>query len=141
MLGCTTQLEAKRLEKGQGFEFLVYRFKAGRRWVRGKSLKAFKDKVREKTKRTRGASLRTIVEELSAMIRGWFGHFKHARSSTFKSLDGFIRRRLRAILRKHEKRPGMGLCQAHHRHWPNAYFANLGLFTMATAHQQASQFR
>jgi RNA-directed DNA polymerase len=128
------------LIKGQGFEFLGYRFEAGRRWVRDKSLKGFKDKVREKTKRTRGESLRTIVEDLTPMISGWFGYFKHARQSTFQPLDGFIRRRLRAILRKQEKRPGMGLCHDDSKRWPNVYFANLGLFTMATAHR-ASQSR
>ena len=129
------------LVDGQGFEFLGYRFEAGRRRVRDKSLKGFKDKVREKTKRTRGESLRTIVEDLTPMIRGWFGYFKHATKSTFQPLDGFIRRRLRAILRKQEKRPGMGRCHDDHRRWPNVYFANLGLFTMATAQQQASQSR
>lgn len=129
------------LINGQGFEFLGYRFETGRRWVRDKSFKGFKDKVREKTKRTRGESLRTIIEDLSPMIRGWFGYFKHAQPSTFKILDGFIRRRLRSVLRKQEKRPGMGRCYDDHRRWPNAYFANLGLFTMATAQQQASQSR
>ena len=128
------------LVKGEGFEFLGYRFEAGQRWVRGKSLKGFKDKVREKTKRTRGESLRTIIDDLTPMIRGWFGYFKHADRTTFGSLDGFIRRRLRAVLRKQEKRPGMGRCYDDHRRWPNAYFANLGLFTMATAHR-ASQSR
>jgi len=128
------------LVKGQGFEFLGYRFEAGQRRVRDKSLKGFKDKVREKTKRTRGGSLRTIIEDLTAMIRGWFGYFKHAERTTFGSLDGFIRRRLRAVLRKQEKRPGMGRCHDDHRRWPNAYFANLGLFTMEAAHR-ASQSR
>ena len=33
-------------QRGQGFDFLGYRFEAGCRFVRGKSLKAFKDKVR-----------------------------------------------------------------------------------------------
>ena len=42
---------------GQGFDFLGDRFEAGRRFVRTKSLKAFKAKVREKTKRTRGDAL------------------------------------------------------------------------------------
>ena len=128
------------LVKGQGFEFLGYRFEAGRRWVRDKSLKGFKDKVREKTKRTRGESLRTIIDDLTPMIRGWFGYFKHAGRPTFKPLDKFIRRRLRAVLRKQEKRPGMGRCHDDHRRWPNAYFANLGLFTMEAAHR-ASQSR
>jgi RNA-directed DNA polymerase len=128
------------LVKGQGFEFLGYRFEAGQRWVRDKSLKGFKDKVRDKTKRTRGESLRTIIDDLTPMIRGWFGYFKHAHPHTFTNLDGLIRRRLRSILRKQEKRPGMGRCYEDHRRWPNAYFANLGLFTMATAHR-ASQSR
>ena len=39
---------------GQGFEFLGYRFEAGKRWVSNKSLQGFKDKIREKTRRTRG---------------------------------------------------------------------------------------
>jgi RNA-directed DNA polymerase len=37
------------LQPGQGFDFLGYRFEAGRRFVRDKSLTAFKDKVRAKT--------------------------------------------------------------------------------------------
>ena len=84
---------------------LGYRFEAGRRWVRHKSLKGFKDKVRENTKRTRGESMRTTIDELTPMIRGWFGYFKHAHPHTFTNLDGLIRRRLRSILRKQEKRP------------------------------------
>ncbi len=115
--------------EGQGFEFLGYRFEAGRRWVRKKSLQGFKDKVREKTKRTRGDSMHSIIADLTPMIRGWFGYFQNAYKSTFQRLDGFIRRRLRSILRKQEKRPGMGCCHDDHRRWPNAFFANMGLFT------------
>ncbi len=129
------------LVPGQGFEFLGYRFEAGGRRVRDKSLKGLKDKVREKTRRTRGDSMRTIIEDLSPMLRGWLGYFKHAHRHTFSTLDGLIRRRLRAILRKQEKRPGMGRCYEDHRRWPNAYFANLGLFTMSQAHHYASQSR
>ena len=44
-------------QPGQGFDFLGYRFESGLRFVRKKSLKAFKDKVRAKTKRSRGVSL------------------------------------------------------------------------------------
>jgi RNA-directed DNA polymerase len=118
---------------GQGFEFLGYRFEAGKRWVRKKSLQGFKAKIREKTRRTRGDSLSKIIADITPTIRGWYGYFKHAYRSTFPRLDGFIRRRLRAILRKQEKRPGMGLCRADHTRWPNAYFAKLGLFTMTQA--------
>lgn len=43
--------------EGQGFEFPGYRFEAGKRLVRKKSLQGFKDKIREKTRRSRGDSL------------------------------------------------------------------------------------
>jgi RNA-directed DNA polymerase len=59
-------------EPGQGFEFLGYRFEGRRRFVRKKTLKAFKDKVRAKTGRTRGESLERIIGELNPMLRGWF---------------------------------------------------------------------
>ena len=45
-------------ERGEGFEFLGYRFEAGGRRVRKKSLERFKDKIRAKTGRTRGDSLK-----------------------------------------------------------------------------------
>lgn len=126
---------------GQGFEFLGYRFEAGRRWVRDKSLKALKAKIRSKTRRTEGNSLREIVRGLNPMLRGWFNYFKQAQSGIFRILDGFIRRRLRALLRKQERRPGAGRCMADQRRWPNAFFAAVGLFTMTEARQAASQSR
>lgn len=129
------------LLEGQGFEFLGYRFEAGKRMVRKKSLQGFKDKIREKTRRTRGDSMARIIADLTPTIRGWYGYFKHACRWVFPRLDGFIRRRLRAILRKQDKRPGLGRCHADHKRWPNAYFAGLGLFTMTEAQMSASQSR
>jgi RNA-directed DNA polymerase len=128
-------------EPGQGFDFLGYRFEAGRRFVRKKSRDAFKDKVRAKTGRSRGVSLGRIIADLNPMLRGWFGYFQHAVPSEFRLLDGFIRRRLRAILRKQEKRPGFGRSPDDHQRWPNAFFADRGLFTLATAHYNARHSR
>lgn len=128
-------------EPGQGFDFLGYRFEAGHRFVRKKSLKAFKDKVRAKTGRSRGVSLGRIIADLNPMLRGWFGYFQDAVPSEFRLLDGFIRRRLRAILRKQDKRPGFGRCPDDHRRWNNAYFATMGLFTLTAAHWQARHSR
>jgi RNA-directed DNA polymerase len=134
-------------QPGQGFEFLGYRFEAGRRLVRTKSLKALKDKVRAKTGRSRGASLARIIVDLNPMLRGWFGYFKHATPALFgvqpapAKAGGFVRRRLRAILRKQEKRPGIGRCKADHQRWPNAFFAAHGLFTLHAAYAQARHSR
>lgn len=128
-------------QPGQGFEFLGYRFEAGRRWVRRKSLKAFKDKVRGKTRRTEGKSLRQVIASLNPLLRGWFGYFRHAYRTTFDALDKLIRRRLRAMLRKQEKRPGRGRTFADQQRWPIKFFATAGLFTLADAWRQASQPR
>lgn len=123
-------------QPGQGFEFLGYRFEAGHRFVRKKSLKALKDKVRAKTKRSRGDSLARIIADLNPALRGWFGYFKHATPTLFRNLDRFVRRRLRAVLRKQDKRPGFGRCKADHLRWPNAFFETQGLFTFYTAREQ-----
>lgn len=128
-------------QPGEGFDFLGYRFEAGRRDVRKKSFQRIKDTIREKTRRTRGDSLECVVADLNRTLRGWFGYFKHARSRTFQRLDQMIRRRLRACLRKQQKRPGMGICRADHRRWPNAFFANAGLFALHTAWHTARQSR
>ena len=128
-------------QEGQGFEFLGYRFEAGRRWVRRKSLRAIRDRIRMRSKRTRGDSLARIIADLNPTLRGWFNYFKHAHPMTFSGMDGFVRRRLRAILRKQEKRPGMGRCRDDHQRWPNKFFATQGLFTMVTARELASQPR
>jgi RNA-directed DNA polymerase len=118
---------------GEGFEFLGYRFEAGRRWVRKKSLTRLKDRIRERTRRTRGESLERIVASINPVLRSWFAYFKHAHPYTFDLIDKLVRRRLRAILRKQEKRPGFGRCRADHQRWPNTFFAQAGLFALHTA--------
>ena len=120
-------------QPGDGFEFLGYRFEAGRRLVRKKSLARLKDGIREKTRRTRGQSLARIIADLNPMLRGWYGYFKHAHPRTFPAVDGFTRRRLRALLRKQAKRPGSGRCLADHQRWTNAFFAEAGLFALNMA--------
>jgi len=118
---------------GEGFEFLGYRFEAGRRFVRDKSLTRLKDGIRAKTRRTRGQSLARIVADLNPVLRGWYGYFQHAHPNTFRGVDQFVRRRLRAVLRKQARRPGFGRCLADHQRWPNAFFADAGLFALHAA--------
>jgi RNA-directed DNA polymerase len=126
---------------GQGFEFLGYRFEAGRRFVRKKSLNRFKDTIRAKTRRTRGDSLARIIADLNRILRGWFAYFKHAHPRTFIVLDKFIRRRLRSVLRKHDKRPGFGATRDDHQRWPITFFADAGLLALHTAWRNARYSR
>ena len=121
-----------------GFEFLGYRFIKHRRFPRKKSLAKFKDTIRSKTKRTNGNSLQAIIANVNRTLRGWYEYFKHSWRTTFPELDGWIRMRLRSILRKRTGRRGRGHGLDHHR-YPNAFFAGHGLFSLAMAHACESQ--
>lgn len=124
----------------EGFEFLGYHFERGKRWPRDKSIKKLRDAIRAKTPRKHGHSLRVIIANVNWTTRGWFEYFKHASYvNTFRGLDGWIRRRLRRILlKRHKKHRHNGLGNAHHR-WPNAFFAEQGLFSMEAAHVRLRQ--
>jgi RNA-directed DNA polymerase len=122
----------------EGFEFLGYRFVKHRRFPRRKSLGKFREAIRGKTRRTDGRSLSMIIADVNRTLRGWFEYFQHSYPTTFPSVDGWVRMRLRSILRKRAGRKGRGRGADHHR-WPNAFFAEQGLFSLTTAHALACQ--
>jgi RNA-directed DNA polymerase len=121
-----------------GFDFLGYHFERGLRWPRAKSLRKFKDTVRAKTQRRNGHSLDAIIVDLNRTLKGWFDYFQHSHKSTFPRLDQWMRMRLRSILRRRHHRQGQGRGWDHLR-WPNAFFAEHGLFSLAAAHAQVRQ--
>jgi len=121
-----------------GFDFLGYHFRGTKHWPREKSVRKLKDTIRAKTKRNHGDSLREIIGSLNRTLRGWFVYFQHSRPWIFHRLDGWIRSRLRGILRKREKRRGTGRRWDHQR-WTNAFFAEQGLFSLEQAHVLARQ--
>lgn len=123
-----------------GFDFLGYHFERGYRWPREKSLKKFKETIRQKTPRLRPGGTDEIIEDVNRTLRGWFGYFKHSHWTTFEPLDGWIRQRLRSILRKRRKRKGRARGRDHQR-WPNDYFVALGLISLASARAQAANSR
>jgi RNA-directed DNA polymerase len=65
--------------------------------VSDKSIDRLKDKVREITRRNRGVKFETVIKELNAAIRGWTNYFRLANVwlTTFRDMDGWIRRKLR----------------------------------------------
>ncbi len=123
-------------QKG-GFDFLGYHFERGYRWPRKKSLDKLKETIREKTKSGRPGNLKDIIREINHGTRGWFEYFKHSQNTVFKPLDGWIRQRLRQILRRRHKGSTRAACRDYQR-WPVAYFAKLGLISLALARDQAS---
>ncbi len=123
-----------------GFDFLGYHVYQGRRWPRKKSIKKLRDAVRRHTRRANGHSLAAIIDRINPILRGWFEYFKHSHRTTFRPIDGWVRMRLRSILRKRAHRRGRGR-GADHQRWPNSFFAEHGLFTMVEAHAAAIQSR
>jgi RNA-directed DNA polymerase len=76
-----------------------------RRRIAPQASARFKARVRELTRRTRGASLPQIVKELSVYLIGWRGYFGFCQTPwVLRTLDEGIRRRLRAIAWKQWKR-------------------------------------
>lgn len=139
-----TKTKIVGIDARNGIDFLGYHFRRSRRkpnkinrWPRTKSLKRVRESLRPHTRRTNGDSLSYIITKINPILRGWFEYYKHSTIlSDLRALDGWVRQRLRSILRKRRKRKGRGR-GADHQRWPNAYFAALGLFSVVTAHAQA----
>jgi RNA-directed DNA polymerase len=125
-------------QSGASFEFLGYHFEKGTRWPRNKSLKKFKDTIRRKTARSNGHSIAEIIADINKTSKGWFEYFKHSHWKTFKPLDGWIRRRLRSILRGYSKGKGISRGKDNIR-WPNQHFQGLGYFSLYDAHRALLQ--
>jgi RNA-directed DNA polymerase len=144
-------------------KFLGFSFTGGRepkRRIAPQALRRFKERVRELTRRTSGRALTQIVEKLADSLIGWRGYFGFCQTpSVLRSLDKWVRRRLRAIvwtqwkrgrtrfaeLRRHGVGPDLAAQTAGSPHgpWrlsnspalaialPNAFFRALGLPAVA----------
>jgi RNA-directed DNA polymerase len=114
----------------EGFDFLGWHFRGGKKWPRKKSLQKLQEKLRPLTRRTHGWSLGEIIARANPILCGWHGYFRESHPTGLRGPDGWLRRRLRAMLRKREKRPGYGLSEADSRRWPNRWFAARGLYSL-----------
>ena len=141
--GLTLHPEKTRIvdarQKNAGFDFLGYHFERSLRWPRAKNVKKLKETIKPKTKRTNGQSLQAIITNVNRTLKGWYQYFKHSHWTTFEPIDGWIRGRLRSILRKRSRKRGRARTLGDHHRWPNAYFAEQGLFSLVTASAQERQ--
>lgn len=124
-------------QPGAEVDFLGYTFKrTGKgkliRLPRKRSMQRLKESIRKHTQRTTGVSLVGTIERVNRTVRGWYNYFQESIPTVFPEVDGFIRRRLRAILLKRHRTPGFGTASAHQR-WPNSYFAAQKLFSTTVA--------
>lgn len=87
-----------------GFSFYYRKGKFKIR-IHDKSIKRFRDKIRDITNRNRGISIDERILRLNDSIRGWINYFGIADAKRkLKILDSWIRRRLRACLWKQWKK-------------------------------------
>jgi group II intron reverse transcriptase/maturase len=97
-----------------GFEFLGYKIKRGKRlylpatkirsqarsgglyaYPREKSIRRFKDEVRQRTKRRVPLATEQLIEALNPLLRGWGEYYKRAHvRKLFNQLDRWIVRRI-----------------------------------------------
>ena len=89
-------------------QFLGFTFsKRLNRKISSKSIKRFKDRIREITCRVRGRRVEVIVKELRRFMLGWQAYFDITEvRSILKELDSWMRRRLRCYLWKQWGRRG-----------------------------------
>jgi RNA-directed DNA polymerase len=124
------------------FEFLGYQFwRSGhdgkiKRYIRPRSMQKVKRRIKPMTKRTNGRCLPAIIARVNPVLRGVYGYFQQAAMVSLEALDGWVRGRLRSILRQRSKRRGRARGNDHHR-WPNHYFEELGLYSLARAQAEA----
>jgi RNA-directed DNA polymerase len=72
--------------------------------IHWKTIKRFKERVREITARRRGKSIGQVIDELNEYMRGWWNYYGISESyNRLRPLAHWIRRRLRAVIWKHWK--------------------------------------
>jgi RNA-directed DNA polymerase len=80
--------------------------KTSRVRVAPQSVERIREKLRQKFREGRGRNLRTFLEGLKPLLRGWAGYFSVADTrQVFEDLDQWIRRKLRCMEWRKWKRP------------------------------------
>src|SRR5499427_7131515 len=100
--------EAKSaVARPQERKFLGFSFSTGpevKRVIAPKALDRFKRRIREITRRAKGVSIETTIEELAPYMRGWRSYFGFCETpEVLVYLTRWVRRRLRCALRRQWK--------------------------------------
>jgi RNA-directed DNA polymerase len=128
--------------------------------VAPKAIRRLKDQLRILTRRSWGVSMEYRIDRINRFTTGWMAYFRLADAErTFRSLDGWLRRRLRQVRWKEWKTTAAkrhnlrirGISESNVRKWggsskgywrvagskvlqvslPNAYWNRLGLKTLS----------
>ncbi|MFC5467298.1 group II intron maturase-specific domain-containing protein [Cohnella suwonensis] len=74
-------------------------FRLGRRYPSDKAKRKFKERVKEITRRNQTINVEKLIKKkLNPYVRGWGNYFTQGNGiAFFREMDGWIRRRLRAV--------------------------------------------
>src|SRR5256712_8533250 len=90
-------------------KFLGFSFTAGpevKRVIAPKAVDRFKQRIREITRRAKGVSMKTTMEELAPYMRGWRSYFGFCETpEVLIGLTRWVRLRLRSALWRQRKTP------------------------------------
>jgi RNA-directed DNA polymerase len=130
-------------EGRDGFDFLGCHFRArmsGRlweqrrivryylhRWPSQRAMKRLRGKVKARTGRNRTGvrDIRTVIDELNPILRGWGNYFRTGNAANkFTQVDGYVIRRLRSLM---IKKRGRNLHAGQTQQWTEDWFNGLGL--------------
>jgi RNA-directed DNA polymerase len=90
-----------------GYSLWVAPDGVAKRKVAAKPLLAFRQRIRELTRRSGGRSMKEVVEQLRSYVLGSKAYFLLAQTpGVWRELDEWLRHRLRAIQLKHWRRVG-----------------------------------
>lgn len=87
-------------------KFLGHRLLAGGTLtIAPQSLDRAKARIRQLTRRNRGVSLERVIGDLNSFLTGWVAYFRFSKAKTaLRTLDQWIRRKLRCVRLKQRKR-------------------------------------
>jgi RNA-directed DNA polymerase len=130
----------------EGFDFLGCHFHArmsGRlweqkrikryylhRWPSQRAMKRLREKVKARTGRNRAGvrDIRTVIEDLNPMLRGWANYFRTGNAAAkFRQVDRYAVERLRTLL---VKKRGRNLHAGQTQQWTEDWFNGQGLFRL-----------
>lgn len=106
-LKLTVNHDKSSIRKTDGLEYVGYEFRGfgGQIRVSRKKLNAFKKRVSEIFRKSRGVSMKSRFREYRTYASGWLGYFALDQvKSTFTTLDKWLRRRVRACYWKQWRR-------------------------------------
>ena len=112
-LRLSVNTEKSAVRKPHEVHFLGFRFSRNREkgWLVYLSEKAknrIKDRLKEMTPRTWGQSLEACMKAINTYIQGWGAYFRicdEEGTRSWKPIDAHVRRRIRAIVIRQQKRP------------------------------------